>query len=205
VAHLSTKRILKHLIDDLPDDATIADVQYRLYIIDAVNRGRDEIASGAGFPHEQVADEMRTKWGRAREKWSGLRPDPQISTKLSHVADAANLLEEILDAAASLSTLSERGRLVPEIGNAVTREIFVHNFRLMYEVSREHVHVVVLMYGARDFETWRQERERRWPRHGAERKCSIASFAARSNVSAVAGPLRQARIFPSVHGAARIS
>ena len=68
VAHPSTKQILKHLIDDLPDDATIADVQYRLYIIDAVNRGRDEIASGAGIPHEQVADEMRAKWGRAREK-----------------------------------------------------------------------------------------------------------------------------------------
>ena len=57
-----------HLIDDLPDDATIADVQYRLYVIDAVNRGRDEIAAGAGVPHEQVANEMRAKWGRAREK-----------------------------------------------------------------------------------------------------------------------------------------
>jgi hypothetical protein len=68
VAHPSTKQILKHLIDELPDDATIADVQYRLYIIDAVNRGRDEIASGPGIPHEQVADEMRAKWGRAREK-----------------------------------------------------------------------------------------------------------------------------------------
>ena len=67
MAHPSTKQILKSLIDDLPDDATIAEVQYRLYIIDAVNRGRDEIASGAGSPHEQVADEMRAKWG-ARAK-----------------------------------------------------------------------------------------------------------------------------------------
>jgi hypothetical protein len=68
MAQPSTKQILKSLIDDLPDDATIADVQYRLYIIDAVNRGRDEIASGAGIPHEQVADEMRAKWGRVRAK-----------------------------------------------------------------------------------------------------------------------------------------
>ena len=67
MAQPSTKQILRHLIDDLPDDATIADVQYRLHIIDAVNRGRTEIASGAGIPHEQVADEMRVKWGRARE------------------------------------------------------------------------------------------------------------------------------------------
>jgi hypothetical protein len=64
----STKQILKHLLDELPEDATIADVQYRLYIMDAVNRGRDEIASGSGVPHEQVAHEMRAKWGRAREK-----------------------------------------------------------------------------------------------------------------------------------------
>jgi plasmid stabilization system protein ParE len=80
---------------------------------------------------------------------------------LAHRRDAASLLEAILDAAASLSTLSERGRLVPEIDDAVTREIFVHDFRLMYEVSRDHVHVVALMYGPRDFETWRRDRERR--------------------------------------------
>ncbi len=66
MAHPSTKQILRQLLDELPDDATIADVQYRLYIIDAVNRGRDEIASGAGIPHEQVAADLRAKWGRAR-------------------------------------------------------------------------------------------------------------------------------------------
>ena len=84
-----------------------------------------------------------------------------LDEALARRADATNLLEDILDAAASLSTLSERGRLVPEIGDAVTREIFVRDFRLMYEVSREHVHIVALMYGARDFEAWRRERERR--------------------------------------------
>jgi len=68
VAHSSTKQILKHLTEELPDDATIADVQYRLYIIDAVSRGREEIASGSGIPHEQIADELRAKWGRARAK-----------------------------------------------------------------------------------------------------------------------------------------
>ena len=66
MAHPSTKQILKQLLEELPDDATIADVQYRLYIIDAVNRGRDEIVSGAGIPEEQVAAELRAKWGRAR-------------------------------------------------------------------------------------------------------------------------------------------
>ena len=58
MAH-STKQILQQLIDELPDNATIADVQYLLYIIDAASRGRDEIASGAGIPHAQVAAELR--------------------------------------------------------------------------------------------------------------------------------------------------
>jgi len=71
------------------------------------------------------------------------------------------LLEEVLDAAESLSTLSERGRLVPELDDAVTREIFVRDFRLMYEVSSAHVLIVAVVYGARDFETWRREREQR--------------------------------------------
>ena len=67
MAQPATKQILKQLIDELPDDATIADVQDRLYIIDAVNRGRDEIAAGAGMPHAQVAAELRAKWSRGRE------------------------------------------------------------------------------------------------------------------------------------------
>lgn len=66
MAHASTKQILQQLIDELPDDATIAEVQYRLYVIDAVNRGRDEIAAGGGIPHTQVVAELRAKWSRGR-------------------------------------------------------------------------------------------------------------------------------------------
>jgi hypothetical protein len=66
MAPASTKQILQQLIDELPDDATIADVQYRLYIIDAVNRGRSDVATGSTLPHAQVASELRAKWGRGR-------------------------------------------------------------------------------------------------------------------------------------------
>jgi plasmid stabilization system protein ParE len=77
------------------------------------------------------------------------REDPQV------------LLEAVLEAAESLATLSERGRLVPELDDAITREIFVRDFRLMYEVSSVHVLIVAFIYGGRDFDTWRRERERR--------------------------------------------
>lgn len=84
-----------------------------------------------------------------------------LDQALARREDAATLLEVVLDAATSLSTLSERVRLIPELDDAVTREIFVRDFRLMYEVSTDHVHIVAFVYGARDFETWRRERERR--------------------------------------------
>ncbi len=75
--------------------------------------------------------------------------------------DAPVLLEAVLQAAESLSTLSERGRVVPELDDSVTREIFVRDFRLMYEVGSRHILIIAFVYGARDFETWRRERERR--------------------------------------------
>ncbi len=71
------------------------------------------------------------------------------------------LLEAVLEAADSLETLSERGRLVPELDDATTRELFVNDFRLLYEVSGSHVLILAFVHGARDFETWRREREQR--------------------------------------------
>ena len=68
MAHPSAKQILQQLIDELPDDATIADVQYRLHVIDAVHRGREEIAGGTGIPHAQVGAELRAKWSRDRAR-----------------------------------------------------------------------------------------------------------------------------------------
>ena len=49
---------------------------------------------------------------------------------------AQRLLVFALDAAASLTTLSERGRRVPEVGDPNTRELFVQRYRLIYEVHR---------------------------------------------------------------------
>ena len=45
------------------------------------------------------------------------------------------VLTDALAAAASLTHLAERGRLVPERDNPPTRELLVRGFRLMYEVT----------------------------------------------------------------------
>ena len=41
------------------------------------------------------------------------------------------VLKKVLDTAEALSTLSERGRIVPEIDDPSIREVFVHSYRLI--------------------------------------------------------------------------
>lgn len=60
-----TKDVVRELLDQLPDDCTIDDVQYHLYVIASVEQGRAEIAEGKGIPHDQVKAELRRKWLRA--------------------------------------------------------------------------------------------------------------------------------------------
>jgi plasmid stabilization system protein ParE len=74
---------------------------------------------------------------------------------------AAHVLEAAIEAAASLATLSERGRVVPETSDPVIREVFVFRYRLMYRVEDERVVVVAFVHGARDFTTWRQGQDSR--------------------------------------------
>jgi len=76
------------------------------------------------------------------------------------IPGALRVLEQALAAAESLATLSERGRVVPELSQPDTREIFVFRYRLLYDVEPEAVRIVAFLHGARDFERWRRESER---------------------------------------------
>jgi toxin ParE1/3/4 len=69
---------------------------------------------------------------------------------------AVDVLEAAIEAAASLATLSERGRVVPETNDRAVREIFVFRYWLLYRVEHERVVVVAFVHGARDFATWRR-------------------------------------------------
>jgi toxin ParE1/3/4 len=70
---------------------------------------------------------------------------------------AQRLLLDALAAAASLATLSERGRTVPELETVNARELFVRRYRLIYELHPSEVHVLAFLHGARDFGKWRHE------------------------------------------------
>jgi toxin ParE1/3/4 len=74
-------------------------------------------------------------------------------------ADALRVLESALAAARHLSTLAERGRVVPELNDPAVREVFVYRYRLMYRVEPDRVEVRAFVHGARDFAALRRNRD----------------------------------------------
>ncbi len=64
---------------------------------------------------------------------------------------ALAFLEEALQTAESLATLSERGRVVPELNDPIVRELFIKRYRLLYEIHEQEVHVLAVLHAAREF------------------------------------------------------
>ena len=69
---------------------------------------------------------------------------------------AQQVLRQALEGATSLQTLSERGRVVPELRDPEFRELLVLRYRLLYQVTADTVVVLAFIHGARDFARWRQ-------------------------------------------------
>lgn len=63
----ATKETVRALLDRLPEDCSLDDVLYHLYVIQAVERGLEDVNLGRVLPHDTVADELRKRWqvGRA--------------------------------------------------------------------------------------------------------------------------------------------
>ncbi|HLG13706.1 MAG TPA: hypothetical protein VJH03_04150 [Blastocatellia bacterium] len=59
---MQTKETVRSLLDRLPDDCSLEDVLYHLYVIQTVERGLREADASQLIPHEKVAEEMRLKW-----------------------------------------------------------------------------------------------------------------------------------------------
>lgn len=64
---MTAKDTVRALLDRLPDDCSLDEVQYHLYVVHAVAQGEADEHAGRVIPHEQVATELRRKWllGRA--------------------------------------------------------------------------------------------------------------------------------------------
>jgi len=59
----SAKEFVIHLLDSLPDDCSVEDIQYELYVRQAIQKGEDAADKGQVLPHEEVMREM-AEWLR---------------------------------------------------------------------------------------------------------------------------------------------
>ena len=51
---MTVKEQVRKMIEQLPDECSVEDVQYQLFLIEKVRRGLKSIDEGKGIPHEQV-------------------------------------------------------------------------------------------------------------------------------------------------------
>jgi predicted transcriptional regulator len=51
---LTEKRQVAELLTKLPDESTLEDIQYHLYVLEKIRRGQAEIATGEQVSHEQA-------------------------------------------------------------------------------------------------------------------------------------------------------
>jgi len=59
---VQAKQTVRDLLDRLPDDCSLEDVQYHLYVLQSIERGRADVEAGRTMSHEDVARELRKKW-----------------------------------------------------------------------------------------------------------------------------------------------
>ena len=59
---MQTKETVRALLDRLPDDCSLDDVLYHLYVIQSIEQGQTDSRSGRTLSHEQVVEKLRRKW-----------------------------------------------------------------------------------------------------------------------------------------------
>jgi predicted transcriptional regulator len=59
---VQTKETVRALLDRLPDDCSLDDVLYHLYVIQAIEEGQADSKAGRTMSHEEVAEALRRKW-----------------------------------------------------------------------------------------------------------------------------------------------
>jgi hypothetical protein len=58
---IPAKEEVKRILDQLPNDVTLEDIQYHIYIRQKIDRGLDEIEAGNTFTEEEF-DKRMARW-----------------------------------------------------------------------------------------------------------------------------------------------
>jgi predicted transcriptional regulator len=59
---MEAKQTVRDLLDKLPDDCSIDDVLYHLYVLQRISRGLADAEAGRVTSHSQVQEELRKRW-----------------------------------------------------------------------------------------------------------------------------------------------
>jgi hypothetical protein len=59
---MEVKATIRALLDRLPDDCTIDDVLYHIYVLQEISHGLRDVDEGKTTPHEVVRERLRQKW-----------------------------------------------------------------------------------------------------------------------------------------------
>lgn len=60
-APVTAKQEVEQMLHHLPDDSTLDDIQYHLYVLEKIRRGRTDIAAGRRFTQEEARQRL-SRW-----------------------------------------------------------------------------------------------------------------------------------------------
>lgn len=55
---VTAKQEVAHLLTQLPDDATLEDIQYHVYVLEKIQRGRADVDAGHHYTPEQARERL---------------------------------------------------------------------------------------------------------------------------------------------------
>jgi hypothetical protein len=59
---MSAKQTVRELLERLPDDCSLDDVLYHLYVVRSIESGEADAQEGRVLSHQDVAEALRRKW-----------------------------------------------------------------------------------------------------------------------------------------------
>ena len=59
---MEAKQTVRELLDRLPDDCSLDDVLYHLYVVRSIQKGLADADVGRVVPHTEVAEALRRRW-----------------------------------------------------------------------------------------------------------------------------------------------
>jgi predicted transcriptional regulator len=65
---VEAKETVRALLDRLPDNCSLDEVLYHLYVLQEIAKGRADLEAGRTITHAEVAEQLRGKWRRTAER-----------------------------------------------------------------------------------------------------------------------------------------